>query len=109
MCAEENENTEQTPEAKPEEQAQATPLLPKPNLSALVHMFFMQGMIAAGKIPSPVTQKYEKDTNMAKYQVELLELIQEKTQNNRTEDEDKLIEEVLHNLRIAYVDISRQT
>jgi hypothetical protein len=106
MCA--AEETGKTP--NPQEDAareKLAPPLPSPDLGALIQMFFMQGLIAAGKIPSPVTRKYETDPNMAKYHVELLELLLEKTQNNRTREEEDLLDEALHNMRLAYLDISK--
>jgi len=115
MSAEENKEKEQematgnAPKesgAKPEGEGK-TPTLPAPTLSTLVHMLFVQGMIAAGKAISPVSNKYETDLNLAKYHVEMLELLQEKTKGNRTDEENEAMDEMLHQLRLAYVDASR--
>jgi hypothetical protein len=101
------EQSEQTAGEEGGEEDGKTPPLPKPTLSGLAHMLFMQGMIAAGKMISPVTNRYETDLNMAKHQVELLELLHEKTQGNRTKEEDDLFDEILHQLRLAYVDAAK--
>ena len=40
---------------------------------------------------------------MAKHNIDLLELMQEKTKGNRTKDEDQLLEHLLFQLRMSYV------
>ena len=104
MSAEENDKTEETPE---EEAVGESGPIPKPNLSALIHMFFMQAMIACGKMISPATNKYETDLNIAKYQVELLELIEEKTKGNLSEDEKTMVDGTLGELRVQFVEIAK--
>jgi hypothetical protein len=91
-----------------ENKPKLTPPLPKPDLISLGRMLFMQGMISAGKIPSPVTNKYETDPNIAKFQVEMFELLMEKTAGNRTNEEDQAMEEMVHTLRMAYVDVAKK-
>lgn len=41
---------------------------------------------------------------IAKQNIELLELMQEKTSGNRTADEDKLIQQLVFQLRMAFVE-----
>lgn len=82
--------------------------LPKPDLISLGQVLFMQGMIAAGKIPSPVTNNYEADPNIAKFQVEMLEMLMEKTAGNLTAKEEESLGEMLHSLRMAYLDVAKK-
>jgi hypothetical protein len=57
-----------------------------------------------GLIQNPITQKTEKNLVAAKQQIDLLEMLKEKTKGNLTEDESKLMESALQQLHIAYVD-----
>ena len=81
--------------------------MPKPTITALIQMLFMQGMISAGKMMNPLTNKYETDLKIAKYQVELIEMLEEKTRGNRTKEEDEAFDEILHQMRLAFIDASR--
>ncbi|MBD3378942.1 MAG: DUF1844 domain-containing protein [Candidatus Omnitrophica bacterium] len=62
-----------------------------------------EGMMALGMIENPVTKKTEKNLGHAGSVVDLLEVIKLKTQGNRTREEDKLLDDILHQLRMAYV------
>jgi hypothetical protein len=43
------------------------------------------------------------DRESARHTIDILGMLQHKTHSNLTEDEAKLLEEVLHNLRLSYV------
>lgn len=62
--------------------------------SALMHL---------GDLKNPATDKLEKDPLMAKHTIDILAMLKEKTKGNLKDDESKLIENVLHDLRIRYV------
>ena len=64
------------------------------NASAMVHL---------GDIPDPNTKEREVNLPAVKHTVDILELIQEKTEGNLTEDEKKLMDDVLYDLRLKYV------
>ena len=57
-----------------------------------------------GKIASPITGKVEKDLQLAKATIDMLDMLQRKTEGNLSGDEKKLLEHVLYELRINYVD-----
>jgi len=48
----------------------------------------------------------QDDLNLAKQNIELLELLQEKTSGNRTAEESTLIEQLLFELRMRFLEIS---
>lgn len=64
------------------------------NASAMVHL---------GDIPDPNTKEREVNLPAVKHTVDILELIQEKTEGNLTDEEKKLIDDVLYDLRMKYV------
>jgi hypothetical protein len=44
-----------------------------------------------------------RDLEMARHNIDLLELMQEKTRGNRTSEEDQLLTHLLFQLRMSYV------
>lgn len=48
-------------------------------------------------------QGSSRDLTLAKHNIDLLELMQEKTKGNRTRDEDQLLEQLLFQLRMSFV------
>jgi hypothetical protein len=70
----------------------------------LVLMFQTAAMQQMGKIQNPFTNKVEKNLNQAKFSIEMLEMIQQKTKGNLSESEKKFLDHVLFELRMNYVD-----
>ena len=64
------------------------------NASALIHL---------GEIPDPQSKERTVNLPVAKQTVGILELISEKTKGNLSEDEQKLIDDVIYNLRMKYI------
>ena len=58
-----------------------------------------------GLVPKPGTNKSEVDLILAKQNIDLLELIQEKTKNNLTSEEVKLLENLLLETRMKFVQL----
>ena len=58
-----------------------------------------------GDIPDPSTgEPIEADLGAAGQMIELIALLQEKTQGNLTPDESKLVEDLLYELRMRFVE-----
>ncbi|HID94810.1 MAG TPA: DUF1844 domain-containing protein [Candidatus Latescibacteria bacterium] len=70
----------------------------------LVMMFHAAAMQQMGKIMNPITNKIERDLDQARTSIDMLAMIQEKTKGNLTQDESRLLDEVLYQLRMNYVD-----
>jgi hypothetical protein len=49
-----------------------------------------------GLAPNPLSQKVEKNLIVAKQQIDLLEILKEKTKGNLTKDETDLMENILY-------------
>lgn len=56
-----------------------------------------------GMIPNPATGKQDSDPILAKQTIDIIGILEEKTRGNLTEDEKKLLEHVLYDLRIQYL------
>lgn len=57
-----------------------------------------------GKVPSPVSNKIEKDTASAKVTIDILEMLRDKTKGNLSPDEEKMLGNTIADLQINYAD-----
>jgi len=77
--------------------------LPPPTLSFLTSSLYLQGMIALGLLPNPATNEAEANFDQARHTIDMLAMLQEKTQGNRSPEESDELEHTLHELRMAFV------
>lgn len=93
-------------EKEDSEQAQPSPPLPEINFSTFVVSLSTEALFHLGEIAHPVSGERKKDLPLAKHAIDTLALLQEKTQGNLTEDEKKLLESMLYDLRMCYIRVS---
>lgn len=79
------------------------PPLPEVNFSTLIVSLSTEILFHLGELPHPVSGEQKKDLPLAKHAIDTLAMLKEKTQGNLTEDEQKLIEGMLYDLRMAYI------
>lgn len=60
-------------------------------------------MIDLGRVEHPETGQVERDLESAKHTIDILKMLQDKTQGNLEAEEEKLLESLLHDLRSAFV------
>ncbi len=70
----------------------------------LVLMFQTAALQQMGKIMNPLTNKVEKELSQAKFSIDILGMLQEKTRGNLSEQEKKFLDHVLFELRMNYLD-----
>jgi len=63
-----------------------------------------QAMVFLGEIPSPVTQRVEKNLAQAKLLIDTLSILRDKTKGNLSEPESRLLETSIYELQIKYVE-----
>jgi hypothetical protein len=61
-----------------------------------------------GEIPNPVNNKVEVDLDAAKFSIDALDVIKKKTKGNLTSDEDKVLDDLLYNLRMKYLEVYKK-
>jgi hypothetical protein len=79
-------------------------VLPPLEFSSLVLPFFSQGLILLGQIEKDNEKKEDKNLDLAKRLIELLDLLKEKTKGNLKTDEEQFIDASLHQLKLAYME-----
>ncbi len=94
---------EKTGKEKAKEERRRGPL-PKGDFAALVSMLVTQALFALGMLQVE-GQKKEPDLEMAKYNIDMLETVEEKTRGNLSEEEKKVLESTLSQVRMAYVKV----
>jgi hypothetical protein len=90
-----------------EDAGQKQRVLPEPSLKTFVSGLAGQVLINLGLFENPATGKKETDLEMAKYSIDLLQILQDKMKGNLTEEEDKLMKTILYDLRMRYVEACR--
>jgi hypothetical protein len=81
--------------------------LPEPNFLMLISNFATQAMIELGEIKNPITDQKERAPERAKFTIDMLQLLRDKTSGNLTPEEQRFIEAALYELRLKYVAIVR--
>jgi len=76
----------------------------EPTFRIFISSLSMQAMIAMGKLQNPVTNKTEINMEQAKYLIDTLGILKEKTKGNLTKDEETMLDDSLFNLRMTYVE-----
>ena len=62
------------------------------------------GMVALGKLMNPLTRKVESSLEMARDTIDTLAALEARTRGNLEPDEERVLRQVLTELRLNYVD-----
>jgi hypothetical protein len=89
---------------KDKDEQEAPFVLPPLEFSSIVLPFFSQGMILLGQVEEDKGKKEDKNIDLAKRLIELLDLLKEKTQGNLKTEEEQFLEASLHQLKLAFMD-----
>lgn len=76
----------------------------KPNFLMLIQMYNFEGMIALGKVPNPATNQMSKSLEHAKYVIDVLEVLKDKTRGNLDSEESRFLDQTISSLKLNYVD-----
>ncbi|MEO1510958.1 MAG: DUF1844 domain-containing protein, partial [Planctomycetota bacterium] len=103
--AEKQRLAEEAEQAKAEGGAGSVP--EKLEFLDLVRMFAQQAMMYLGAIPEPESGRAVVSLPIAKMQIDLLGILEEKTKGNLSDDETALLSGVLQDLRMTFVEVSK--
>jgi len=94
MADKEKKNQEATGQFVPE----------NPDFKFFATTLAIQASIFLGILPNPVTNKKdEKNLTQAKFIIDTLDMLKEKTKGNLTTEETTLLENVLYELKMQYI------
>jgi hypothetical protein len=83
----------------PEEEVQ----LPEINFATFIFSLNSSCLVHLGIIEDPATGQKTRNLPMAKQTIDILGMMEEKTQGNLTSDEANMLKNILYDLRIIYV------
>ena len=81
--------------------------LPEASFELLISTFVTEAMVALGQFPHPGTGQIEADPDHAKFAIDMLEVIAEKTKGNLSPMEEQGLGDILHQLRMAFVAVTQ--
>src|SRR3990172_4875374 len=82
------------------------PQFPPASLEMLITTLVTEAMISLGQIPHPHTGEAIFQPQQAKYLIDTIEVLREKTHGNVTPDETAMFDQLLHQLRLVYVQLT---
>lgn len=82
--------------------------LPEATFLSLINMLAVEAAMHLGLIETPGEAQPGVDLEAARHMIDMLGVLEEKTRGNLSTDEDKLLENILADLRMQYVALSRR-
>lgn len=89
--------------AKPDETK-----LPAIDFSTFILSLSHSALVHLGEVPVPGAEARERDLELARQTIDLLGVLQEKTKNNLSGDEERLLDQVLFDLRLRFVEVTKK-
>lgn len=88
-------------------QESVDPGIPPADFASLLNLIVMQAAVGLGMLAGgPGGERIPPDLPVARHFIDLLALLEDKTRNNLTPEEKALLTQVLHDLRLKYVQLS---
>jgi len=81
--------------------------LPEPSFSTLLISLSTQALMHLGEIPDLASGAQEKDLPAAKSIIDILDVLERKTAGNLDAGESSLLERILYDLRMRFVEVAR--
>ena len=96
--------SDETPSHEPREKGD----IPEASFMILVVALATQAMAALGQVPDPINGNLALDLDVAKHHIDMLGVLQTKTEGNLDSEESRYLEATLSQLRMAYVSARQQ-
>lgn len=78
--------------------------LPKIDFSSFLLSIYSSGLVQLGKVEDPSTGKKSVNLDLAKYTINIIAMLEEKTKGNLNQDEINLLKALLSEIRLAFVE-----
>lgn len=75
------------------------------SFSVLIMSIASSAIMAMGLAPHPQTGEVSKDKNMARFNIDLLLVLQSKTKGNLSSDEAQFLENLINDLQMKFVSV----
>jgi hypothetical protein len=101
-----SESVRKTGDREPGQGTNAGDGIPGINFATFVLSLSHSAYMHLGDAPNPVDGRVEKNLEMARQTIDLLTLLEVKTQGNLTGEEERVLEQALYELRLRYVEVA---
>jgi len=101
--SEDKEEAQTSDDTAPTEEPIEESQLPEINFATFIFSLNSSALVHLGMIEDPATRKNMKSLPLAKQTIDILGMLEEKTQGNLSTDEENLLKNILHDLRLMYV------
>jgi hypothetical protein len=88
-------------EEKPAERESSK--IPPIDFPSYILSYYTQGLVLLGEVPNPYTKKMEEDVEAARHTIDILSMLQQKTEGNLSSEEKQLLETVIYELRMKFM------
>ena len=86
----------------------AAPALPEIDFGTFIMSLASSVLVHLGEIEHPDSRAREPNLPLAKQTVDILGMLREKTRGNLTQEEAQLLDNLLYDLRMKYVDAKKR-
>jgi hypothetical protein len=88
----------------------AQPRMPQPpvDFTTFILSFASTALIQMGAAPDPETNKSDVDLELARQTIDLLGMLREKTRGNLSDEETRIFDAMLYDLRVQFVEFSKK-
>ncbi|HEV8310566.1 MAG TPA: DUF1844 domain-containing protein [Methylomirabilota bacterium] len=73
------------------------------DLPSFCVMLYSEALVHLGQVPDPMSGQPHVDLEQAQFTIDLLAMLKEKTEGNRTSEETAVLDEILATLRMGFV------
>lgn len=87
--------------------SESDPPMPPASFAVLISTLATEAMMALGQMPHPLTGEVTPRRNQAKYLIDTIEMLRDKTNGNIEPEEAAGVDELLHTLRMAFVSMPK--
>ena len=94
---------EESESAASQEQEETDYQLPEINFATFIFSLNHSVLVHLGVMDDPSTGKKVRHLTLAKQTIDILGMLEEKTQGNLTEDEENMLKNILYDLRMIYI------
>jgi hypothetical protein len=95
--------SEKTESTKAQEKERTDYQLPEINFATFIFSLNHSVLVHLGVMDDPSTGEKVKNLPLAKQTIDILGMLEEKTKGNLVEDEEKMLKNILYDLRMIYI------
>jgi hypothetical protein len=84
------------------------PPMPPASFEMLLTTLATEALVALGQVPHPATGRSHSHPNQAKFLIDTLDVLRQKTKGNLSAGEEQLLDSLLHQLKMLFIETANQ-